>query len=69
MRGNDFRDDCLDRSSIGDLLKPSRFDHLIGTTLARPHGFEYLFGNLAGDRIVLDSIEQAGKLAGRNLTA
>ena len=54
------------RAGVGDLFQAFLLDDRVGITFARPHRFEDIFRDLAGNGVVRNALDQARKVFGRN---
>ena len=61
---DDLLHNGLDRRVVCNLLETLRFDDFVGTTLAVPHCFEDLLRDFAGNRVVVNPVDQASKISG-----
>src|SRR5262249_5209777 len=62
---DDLVNNLLDRVKVRDLFHPSLLDDGSRVAALVPNNFEQIFGDLAGNRAVLDQIEHLTKLSGR----
>src|SRR3990167_633899 len=64
--GKDLIDDLLDRPGIGDLFQAARFDDLARAAALGPDDLEDVLGDLAGDRLLADEVDDGADLVGRD---